>query len=103
MERHSVPGLPKYRAFRTREGVEEYVSKDLEGEYVVKADGLCGGKGVKVRLCLVTLVDGHAVLIFSAPLLSLSLPLFLCLSVFLSVCLSVCLSLSLSLSLYVYM
>ena len=41
-----------YRAFRTREGVEEYVNKDLEGEYVVKADGLCGGKGVKVGLCL---------------------------------------------------
>lgn len=47
MEKHSVPGIPKYRAFRTREGVEEYITKDLEGEYVVKADGLCGGKGVK--------------------------------------------------------
>jgi phosphoribosylamine--glycine ligase len=52
MERHSVPGLPMYRAFRTREGVEEYVNLDLEGEYVVKADGLCGGKGVKVGSCL---------------------------------------------------
>mmetsp|Transcript_1301 Transcript_1301/g.2837 ORF Transcript_1301/g.2837 Transcript_1301/m.2837 type:complete len:646 (+) Transcript_1301:153-2090(+) len=48
MGRRKVPGIPKYRAFKTAEGLADYATVELKGEYVVKADGLCGGKGVKV-------------------------------------------------------
>lgn len=46
LRRHRIPGNPEYRIFRDPEGVEAYC-KDL-GEFVVKPDGLTGGKGVKV-------------------------------------------------------
>ena len=36
------------------EGVQEFISNELNGEYVVKDDGLCGGKGVKVLPPLIT-------------------------------------------------
>jgi len=48
MRDRMVPGIPKYKAYRSTEGLKEYIEGDLGGEYVVKADGLCGGKGVKV-------------------------------------------------------
>ena len=44
--RHAIPGNPEFRVFRTPEGVDEYC-REL-GEFVVKPDGLTGGKGVKV-------------------------------------------------------
>lgn len=46
LRRHNIPGNPEYRIFRGPDGVEDYC-KDL-GEFVVKPDGLTGGKGVKV-------------------------------------------------------
>jgi phosphoribosylamine--glycine ligase len=48
MTDYGVPGNPKYRSFRNKDGLEDYIVRELGGEYVVKADGLCGGKGVKV-------------------------------------------------------
>jgi phosphoribosylamine--glycine ligase len=48
MTDYGVPGNPKYQSFRNKAGLEEYIVNELGGEYVVKADGLCGGKGVKV-------------------------------------------------------
>jgi phosphoribosylamine--glycine ligase len=43
-----IPGNPKFKVFFEEEGMREFIEKDLGGEYVVKADGLMGGKGVKV-------------------------------------------------------
>ena len=44
-----IAGNPEYRVFRSIDGVEDYL-RALEAEtgYVVKPDGLTGGKGVKV-------------------------------------------------------
>ncbi len=44
---YNVPGVAKFRSFATLDGVREY-TEELKNEYVVKADGLMGGKGVKV-------------------------------------------------------
>jgi phosphoribosylamine--glycine ligase len=46
VRRHGIPGNPEYRIFKESGGVEGYC-RDL-GEFVVKPDGLTGGKGVKV-------------------------------------------------------
>jgi phosphoribosylamine--glycine ligase len=46
LRRHGIPGNPEYRVFRSRDGIEQYC-REL-GEFVVKPDGLTGGKGVKV-------------------------------------------------------
>lgn len=46
LRRHNIAGNPEYRVFRSREGIEQYCKK--LGEFVVKPDGLTGGKGVKV-------------------------------------------------------
>lgn len=44
-----IPGNPKYRVFQSMDGVEDYLRLlDSETGYVVKPDGLTGGKGVKV-------------------------------------------------------
>ena len=48
LQRHGVAGVPKFREFTSMDGVREYLNMLGEGNYVVKADGLCGGKGVKV-------------------------------------------------------
>ncbi|TAN34259.1 amidophosphoribosyltransferase [Patescibacteria group bacterium] len=42
-----IPGSPKYKKFSSLEGAKEFLS-ELGDLYVVKADGLMGGKGVKV-------------------------------------------------------
>lgn len=39
---------PRFRHFSTMEEVQEFLQELGEGNYVVKADGLMGGKGVKV-------------------------------------------------------
>ena len=44
--KYGIEGSPKFRVFTTSNGLREFI-KEL-GEYVVKADGLTGGKGVKV-------------------------------------------------------
>ncbi len=47
LHKHGVTGSPAYRRFGSLEGAEAFL-EELAGEYVVKADGLMGGKGVKV-------------------------------------------------------
>ncbi len=44
---YSIPGCPKYRTFSSMDGVLSYLQA-LDENYVVKYDGLAGGKGVKV-------------------------------------------------------
>ena len=44
---YKIPGCPKFKAFSSMEGVEEILG-ELGDYYVVKYDGLAGGKGVKV-------------------------------------------------------
>jgi phosphoribosylamine---glycine ligase len=46
LARHRIPGSLRYRAFTSLDGVEAYMHE--LGQFVVKADGLMGGKGVKV-------------------------------------------------------
>ena len=43
----NIPGAPKYRPFSSMLGVEDYFS-ELGNDFVIKYDGLAGGKGVKV-------------------------------------------------------
>lgn len=47
MKRHHIPGVPRYRVFSTMEGIEAFLNS-CEHHYVIKADKLMGGKGVKV-------------------------------------------------------
>jgi phosphoribosylamine---glycine ligase len=46
LAKHGIPGNPKFRFFYDMGGIEAYL-KEL-GDFVVKPDGLTGGKGVKV-------------------------------------------------------
>ena len=46
LDRHGIPGNPEYRVFSTPDGLRAYL-EDL-GDFVVKPDGLTGGKGVRV-------------------------------------------------------
>jgi phosphoribosylamine--glycine ligase len=46
LAKHKIPGNPKFRIFSNLRGIESYL-KEL-GSFVVKPDGLTGGKGVKV-------------------------------------------------------
>jgi phosphoribosylamine--glycine ligase len=46
LKRHGIPGNPEYRVFRSLTGVAEYL-RFLQ-EFVIKPDGLTGGKGVRV-------------------------------------------------------
>ncbi len=50
MQKHGIDASPKFRVFTSpdRDAIEAYIRNDLESEYVVKYDGLKGGKGVKV-------------------------------------------------------
>ena len=43
---HNIAGNPEYRVFHNTNGLESYLKK--LGDYVVKPDGLTGGKGVKI-------------------------------------------------------
>lgn len=47
LDKHHIPGNPYFRTFESDEGMLDY-AKSL-GEFVVKADGLHGGKGVLVQ------------------------------------------------------
>jgi phosphoribosylamine--glycine ligase len=47
MEKHNIPGLPKFRVFSEINGIKEFIQSI--GSFVVKPDGLTGGKGVKVH------------------------------------------------------
>ncbi|KTD47025.1 phosphoribosylamine-glycine ligase [Legionella rubrilucens] len=48
MKKHAIAGLPAYSQFDSMQGIEDYLRCLGEGQYVIKADGLMGGKGVKV-------------------------------------------------------
>jgi phosphoribosylamine--glycine ligase len=43
---HGIPGNPEYRVFRSEFGLREFLT--TLGSFVVKPDGLTGGKGVRV-------------------------------------------------------
>jgi phosphoribosylamine---glycine ligase len=59
LRKFEIPGNPRYRVFRTLDGTGEFL-REL-GEYVIKPDGLTGGKGVKVSGDhLSSLADGQA-------------------------------------------
>ncbi|MFH1134127.1 MAG: phosphoribosylamine--glycine ligase [Nanoarchaeota archaeon] len=47
MEKHAVPGMPRWRSFSTLEDIQDFI--DEVGQVVLKPDGLTGGKGVKVQ------------------------------------------------------
>lgn len=48
MDEFGIAGLPRYRRFSAVTGLEAYLQALGESGYVIKADGLMGGKGVKV-------------------------------------------------------
>lgn len=48
MQKYNIPGLPKFRVFDSMTGVSAFLAELGEGRYVIKANGLMGGKGVKV-------------------------------------------------------
>lgn len=48
MHKHHIPGLPRYQTFTDFKNAQTFLSELGEGNYVIKADGLMGGKGVKV-------------------------------------------------------
>ncbi len=47
LQKYNVPGAPRFQSFTSTEGLHAYLESFSMG-YVVKADGLMGGKGVKV-------------------------------------------------------
>lgn len=47
LEKYKIPGNPRFKVFFEEEGLEDFF-KELGDNFVVKADGLTGGKGVKV-------------------------------------------------------
>lgn len=48
MHQYGISGLPKYKVFSTTDGISEFLAELGESGYVVKANGLMAGKGVKV-------------------------------------------------------
>ena len=46
MDRYAIPGNPRYRTFSDENGLRPYLEE--LGDFVVKPDGLTGGKGVKL-------------------------------------------------------
>ena len=47
LKEYGIPGGPQYQTFNSMDGVTEFLN-ELGENYVVKYDGLAGGKGVKV-------------------------------------------------------
>lgn len=48
MQKYAIPGSPRYQYFQNLSGVEAFLQQLGDNGYVIKADGLMGGKGVKV-------------------------------------------------------
>ena len=48
LSQYNVPGMPRYQCYKKFDDQVKTLLTELNGEYVIKADGLCGGKGVKV-------------------------------------------------------
>ena len=47
LKEYNIPGIPRYKIFNNMNGVSEFLD-ELGNNFVVKYDGLAGGKGVKV-------------------------------------------------------
>ena len=47
LKTHEIPGCPKFKTFNSINGVKVFLS-NIGDDYVIKFDGLAGGKGVKV-------------------------------------------------------
>ena len=67
LARYQIPASPLYKTFNSLNGTAEFL-KTLGDEYVIKADGLMGGKGVK--LSKEHLFDHKAALFYCDDLLS---------------------------------
>src|SRR5262249_31403291 len=48
LKKYHIPGSLHYQVFHDLSGVKAFLQELGEGRYVIKADGLMGGKGVKV-------------------------------------------------------
>lgn len=48
MREYNIPGIPAYRTFHDVNQIKEWLG-DLGKDFVIKPDGLTGGKGVKVQ------------------------------------------------------
>lgn len=48
MQQYGIVGCPQYQLFRTMNGIEAFLKELGDDNYVIKANGLMGGKGVKV-------------------------------------------------------
>lgn len=48
MQKYQIAGLPRYQKFTSLEKIDPFLQALGEGNYVIKANGLMGGKGVKV-------------------------------------------------------
>jgi phosphoribosylamine--glycine ligase len=48
MKKYNIAGLPNYRSFNNILGIADFLKELGENNYVVKANGLMSGKGVKV-------------------------------------------------------
>ncbi len=48
MQQHNIQGLPRFRTFQDLTEVDTFLVELGDGNYVVKANGLMSGKGVKV-------------------------------------------------------
>lgn len=48
MKKYEISGLPKYKVFSNKEGINAFLEELGETNFVIKANGLMGGKGVKV-------------------------------------------------------
>lgn len=48
VKKYHIPGSPIYRVFQDVTNVNDFLQQLGEGNYVIKANGLMGGKGVKV-------------------------------------------------------
>ncbi|MBI2638048.1 phosphoribosylamine--glycine ligase [Candidatus Peregrinibacteria bacterium] len=60
VQKYKIPGNPRFKVFFDPVGIKEFL-QELGGNYVVKADGLMGGKGVQISgEHLATLEDGEA-------------------------------------------
>ncbi|MBI5000223.1 MAG: phosphoribosylamine--glycine ligase [Euryarchaeota archaeon] len=46
LEKYKIPGNPKHSVFRSPDGLREFIAE--LGEYVIKDEGLAGGKGVRL-------------------------------------------------------
>jgi len=48
LKKYHIPGSPQYHTFLEMNGIADFLNQLGENQYVIKADGLMAGKGVKV-------------------------------------------------------